>query len=260
MKIVLPIAGRGSRFKAQADKNPEYNKPKPIIDVKGYPMVRWSTGSLPFVKHRNQKIDSDLLVEDKDIVFIALREHDNDHEMGNVLRDIYGDRINIIYLDKVTRGAAETALMAKEYINSDEPVIISDSDHFLDGKALFDEITKNPGIDGLIPVFKVEDGNPKWSFSRLGKDGYVDLVAEKQPISIWANIGAYYFGSGKKFVEAAEEMISGNELTNGEFYLAPVYNKIIQKGGKVKLAYPKYVYGLGTPEDLEYFLTLDYKI
>lgn len=261
MKILLPIAGRGSRFKAQVDQNPEYNKPKPIIDVKGYPMVRWATGSLPFIKHPGQEVAGDLVIEPKDIIFVALKEHDENYNLGRVLQDFYGSEIRIIYIGEVTRGAAETALQAKEYIDNDEPLIISDSDHFFDGLALAQSILENPGIDGIIPVFEVPDGNPKWSFSRLGEDGYIDLVAEKQPISIWANIGGYYFGKGKDFVAMAEETITNNELTNNEFYIAPLYNKLIARGGKIKLAFPKYVYGLGTPEDLEYFLNnTDYKL
>ena len=261
MKIVLPIAGRGSRFKAQEDKNPEYGGPKPIINVKGYPMVRWATGSLPFIKHPDQNVDCGLVVKPEDLIFIALREHDEEYKISHVLKSFYGNGINIIFLDEVTRGAAETALAAKEFINNDEPVIISDSDHFFDGQALAQEIIDNPGVDGLIPVFKVLDGNPKWSFSRLGKDGFVDLVAEKQPISKWANIGGYYFGKGSEFIKAAQEVVDKGEYTNNEFYIAPIYNKIIQKGGKIKLAYPKYAHGLGTPEDLEYFIeNTNYKL
>lgn len=261
MKLLLPIAGRGSRFSVQADKNPEYKKPKPLIDVKGFLMVRWATGSLPFVRHLGQKIAEDFVIESEDIIFVALKEHDEKFDMGKILRDIYGNEIKIVFLDEVTRGAAETALQAKEYINNEEPLIISDSDHFFDGLALAQTILENQGIDGVIPVFEVLDGNPKWSFSRLGEDRFVDLVAEKQPISTWANIGGYYFGRGRDFVAIAEDAINKNELTNNEFYIAPLYNKLIAQGGKVKLAFPKYVYGLGTPEDLEYFLNnTDYKL
>ena len=261
MKILLPIAGRGSRFQAQADKNPEYKKPKPLIDVKGYPMVRWATGSLPFVKHPGQAVAGDLVVNAEDLIFVALKEHDINHNIGQVLKNIYGNGIKIIYLDEVTRGAAETALKAKEYINNDEPLIVSDSDHFFDGAALLQVIQDNPGIDGIIPVFSVPERDTKWSFSRLGADGYVDAVAEKQPISTWANIGGYYFGRGKDFVAIAEDTINNNELTNNEFYIAPLYNKLIARGNKVKLAYPQYVYGLGTPADLEYFIkNTDYKL
>jgi UDP-N-acetylglucosamine diphosphorylase / glucose-1-phosphate thymidylyltransferase / UDP-N-acetylgalactosamine diphosphorylase / glucosamine-1-phosphate N-acetyltransferase / galactosamine-1-phosphate N-acetyltransferase len=255
MKIVVPMAGRGSRFKAKAGINPEYGKPKPIINVKGIPMVRWATGSLPFVGHKGQKISGKLVVDDGDLIFILLREHEDSHQISEQLKDLYGKRITVILIDQVTRGAAETALMAKGHIDINESVIISDSDHFFDGAALAGGIVGNSGIDGLIPVFEVGPGDEKWSFSRLGSDGYVDLVAEKKQISNWANIGGYYFSKWKTFVEAAEEMIRKNEMTKGEFYLAPVYNKIIEKGGRIKLVFPKFVYGLGTPEDVEFFIS-----
>lgn len=254
MKIVLPIAGRGSRFKKEAERNPEFNKPKPIINTKGYPMVRWATGSLPFVEHKGQHVTGEPRVTARDLVFVALREHKDSHAIDEVLKSIYGDDVNIVFIDEVTRGAAETVLKAKEYINNDEPLLVSDSDHFLDGQALAQGIKDNPGIDGLIPVFKVEDKNPKWSYSKTDESGYVRQVAEKNPISEWANIGAYYFGKGRDFVAAAEEMINNAEYTNNEFYLAPVYNKLIRNGAKIKLVHPRYVYGLGTPADYEFFL------
>ncbi len=254
MKLVLPIAGRGSRFKKEAERNPEFAKPKPLISVRGYPMVRWATGSLPFVEHRGQKVDGDVVVRGNDIIFVALQEHEDQYGIIRQLEEIYGEDVHIVLIPEVTRGAAETALCAKEFIAADEPLLISDSDHFFDGSTLLKGILENPSIDGLIPVFQVPEGDTKWSFSRTGADGYVDLVAEKQPVSRWANIGAYYFGKGSDFIEAAAETVAKGEYTNNEFYIAPLYNKLIAKGGKVKTVFPKYVYGLGTPTDLDYFL------
>lgn len=254
MKLVLPIAGRGSRFKKEAHRKPEYADPKPLILVRGYPMVRWATGSLPFVEHKGEKKDGKNIIRSSDIIFIALQEHEDQYQITERLKEFYGDGIHVVLIPDVTRGAAETALQAKPYINQDEPVIISDSDHFFDGQALAEVMEKEPDLGGIIPVFQVPEGDTKWSFSRLGENGYVDKVAEKEPISRWANIGGYYFGSGKQFVDSVESMIKNNEMVNNEFYVAPVYNKILQKGAKVQLAFPKYVYGLGTPADLEHFL------
>lgn len=240
MKIVIPIAGRGSRFQNVSDTNQNYKKPKPFIEIKGYPMVRWATGSLPNINN-------------KDLIFIILNEHEQNYSVTELLINLYGKEITIITIPDVTRGAAETVLQAKEYINHDEQLIISDSDHFVDGKTILDAIEQNGYLDGLIPVFEASD--PKWSFSRIDNNGFVDLVAEKQPISKYANIGVYYFKKGADFVAGAELMIQENELTNNEFFIAPVYNKLIQQGKKIRLVFPKYVYGLGTPEDLEYFIT-----
>lgn len=254
MKIVLPVAGLGTRFKKVSHLNPAYKVSKPLIDIKGFPMVRWATGSLPFVEHLGQKVEGHLVVKSKDLVFIALQVHQDEFGIGDSLKGVYGQDINIIFLREVTRGAAETVLKAKEFINSDEAIIISDSDHFIDGKAVMDGIREYPDADGIIPVFHVPEKETKWSYSRLSESGFVDLVAEKVPISEWANIGAYYFGKGRDFVKGIEDMIENNELSNNEFYVAPVYNKLIEKGKKIRLVYPEYVYGLGTPADLEFFV------
>lgn len=254
MKIVLPIAGLGTRFKKVAHLNPAYKVPKPLIEIKGFPMVRWATGSLPFVEHPGQKVKGGLVVKPKDLIFIALQAHQIHFKIRDKLEQVYGKGLKVVFINTVTRGAAETVLKARDFIDNEEQLIVSDSDHFLDGQALQEGIRKYPEADGLIPVFRVPEKNPKWSYSRLNDGGFVDLVAEKIPISEWANIGAYYFKKGKDFVQGAEEMVRQNELTNNEFYVAPVYNKLIEKGKKIRLVYPKYVYGLGTPEDLEFFV------
>jgi len=239
MNILIPIAGRGSRFLAEKDKNPEYGKAKPIINIAGHAMVKWAISSLP------------LESEDK-LIFLVLKEHIETQNIDKTLRDIFGESINIIVVDKVTEGAACTALLAKEYINNDEPLIITDSDHYIDGKTHFEEIKRYKDVDGMIPVFY--GNNNKWSFSKTDEEGYVVEVAEKVQISRDANIGAYYFKKGRDFVWAAEEMIEEDDRTNNEFYVAPVYNYMIRRGKKIRLSRPKFVHGLGIPKDVEKFI------
>ena len=173
-------------------------------------------------------------------------------KIDEALRTIFGDAIKIIIVDKVTEGAACTALLAREFINNDDPLLITDCDHYIDGKTLFKDIETHEKIDGIIPVFYAN--NPKWSFSKIDEQGYVTEVAEKIQISRNANIGAYYFKKGRDFVWAAEEMIEENDRTNGEFYIAPVYNYLIRRGKLIKLSRPRFVHGLGTPKDVEKFL------
>ena len=240
MNIVIPIAGRGSRFLKESHRNPEYSKPKPTINIAGHLMVEWAVSSLPLKK------------EDK-LIFLVLKEHIDNSQIDETLKRTFGDNVIMVVVDKITDGAACTALLAKEHINNDEPLIITDSDHFIDGKALFKEIEKHKdNIDGMIPVFYAN--GPKWSYSSTDDEGFVIEVAEKVQISRNANIGAYYFAKGKYFVWAAEEMIEEDDKVNNEFYVAPVYNYMIRRGKRVRLARPKFVHGLGTPKDLEKFI------
>ena len=265
MKLVIPMAGLGTRFATVSHTNPEYKKPKPFINIKGYPMVRWATGSLPFVEHPGQQVSGQLVVKPKDIVFIILKEHDETFGMQNQLREIYSPDVNIVVLPAVTRGAAETAYQAKFFLGDEEDVLFSDSDHFFNGKILEMAIAeKKPDVAGIIPVFiPPNDGIARWSYSLL-KNGTAEIVqvGEKDPELMRkgapANIGAYYFSKAKYFLREVEEVMEKNEVSGpsgkGEFYIAPLYQRLLNKGMKLQAAILPEVWGLGTPDDLGFFL------
>ena len=110
--------------------------------------------------------------------------------------------------------------------------------------------------DGLIMTFWSD--HPKWSYCRLDREGQVTEVVEKQVVSNDATVGIYNFRHGSDFVAAAEEMVRRDLRVNGEFYVAPIYNMLIERGMKiiVKPTGREYdgMHGLGTPEDLDRFL------
>ena len=240
MNVVIPMAGRGSRFSIESDKNPEYKKPKPLINIAGVEMIQWTTSSLNLEPSDN-------------FIFLILKEHVDEHSIDKRLKEIYGNNVKIIVVDQVTNGPACTVLLAKEHINNDEPMIITDCDHLIDGDAMIKDAKKyGTKIDGLIPVFYAN--NLRFSFSRTDEEGLVIEVLEKTIISRNANAGVYYFRKGRDFVWAAEEMIDENDRANGEFYVAPVYNYLIRRGKKIRLCRPKFFHGIGTPKEIEKFL------
>lgn len=258
------MAGLGSRFQKVADKNPEYLKPKPFINVKGRPMIRWATGSLPFLEHPGTTVKTKLKVALKDVAFIILKEHNDAHDIEKKLKEIYSDDITVIVIDRLTRGAAETVLKAKSFIDPEDDLLISDTDHFFDGSPLANLIAaKDPVTAGVIPVFRARnEGVPKWSYTHVkpGTD-VIEHVAEKSrelmEAGAYANIGAYYFSKGKYFIDEAEKAIAENKRSGsgaGEFYIAPLYQHLLDKGMKLQAAVVPEVWGLGTPEDLEFFL------
>lgn len=262
MKIVVPMAGKGSRFLDAASTSPEYKKPKPLILIKDKPMVVWAIESLPFVDLKDRPAQTKFIVKPGDLVFICRQDHQNEFKIANHLKKLFGEEIKIILLDQITKGALETVLKARNYINRDEDFIASDSDHFFDGKFLYQEIlNKDKKTAGIIPVFQPPDQEVKWSYTLFDKIHRALAVGEKDPELVkkgaYANIGAYYFSSGKLFVKEAEEMISEGEMYGApgkqEFYVAPLYQKMIKKGYKVKAAITPKVWGLGTPKDVEYF-------
>ncbi len=266
MKLIIPMAGLGSRFHKVADMNPEYRKPKPFISVRGLPMVRWATGSLPFVEHPGQRVDSPLRVGMEDLIFLVLAEHDESYGLADGLRKIYSEAIRVVVLPALTRGASETAYQAKPWIDPEEEIVITDSDHFFDGRPFERAILSNrdAGTSGVIPTFvPPNDGIPRWSYS-LMEEGVARItkVGEKDralmEAGARANIGSYYFRHARDFFRTFEQVERENKLFGEEgkreFYVAPLYQELIEAGHMVHAAILPEVWGLGTPADLEYFL------
>lgn len=234
------MAGRGSRFATAG-----YQDPKPFINVFGKTMIEIVVQNLkPKTKHR--------------FIFICQKEHLEVYDVENKLKSI-SQNCEIIALDGITEGAASTVLFAQEFIDDDSPLMIANSDQYIDfdvNKYL--QQIKLRKLDGLIMTMKSSD--PKWSFVKVDDAEQVQEVREKEVISDEATVGIYNFAQGHDFVNAAREMIDRNIRTNNEFYVAPTYNTLISHGAKIGIYNVGEerigMYGLGTPEDLNYFLEI----
>ena len=232
MNVLIPMAGRGSRFEKAG-----YTFPKPLIDVNGKAMIQ--------VVIENLNIEANY-------VFLVLKEHYEKYNLGTFLNNICPN-CKIVQIDQVTEGAACTTLLAKEYINNDNPLLIANSDQYVEWESSkFMYSMEADGIDGGILTFKAN--HPKWSFCKLGEDGFISEVAEKNPISDNASVGIYYWKRGADYVKYAEQMINKNVRVNGEFYICPVYNEAINDSKLFKTFEVSEMWGLGTPEDLQAYL------
>lgn len=232
MNVLIPMAGAGSRF-AQAG----YTFPKPLIEVNGKPMIQ--------VVVENLNIQANY-------IFIVQKEHYEKYHLQLLLNAI-APGCKIVQVDGITEGAACTTLLAKEHINNDNPLVIANSDQFVEwnsNECLY--AFSAGGVDGGIITF--ESSHPKWSYAKLGDDGFVCEVAEKMPISNHATVGIYYWKKGSDYVRYAERMIEKNIRVNNEFYVAPVFNQAIEDGKKIRIKDAQRMWGIGTPEDLNYFL------
>ena len=232
--IVIPMAGRGSRFTEQG-----YTDSKPFIDVNGKPMI--------------QRVIENLGIEfDKNYMFVLVcLQEDFDKYDFHQFKDIIGhDSYDVVILDDVNEGAAQTILQAKDLINDDTPLLTLNTDQMIEYDT--DMWKSFERFDGGIPCFWGDSGD--WSYARCGQDGYVEEVAEKKVISNDATAGYYYWSKGSDFVKYAEQMIEDNSRTNGEFYVAPVYNWAIKDGKKIAIYMVDKVYELGTPEYLEKYI------
>lgn len=240
LNIVIPMAGLGSRF-ARAG----YTVPKPLIPVHGVPMIRLVIANIaPSTPHR--------------FVFICQRAHAAEFGLREKLT-AWAPGAEVIELDGLTEGAACTVLTARAQIDSDQPLMIANSDQYVDiAIDPYVDAMAARGLDGLIMTMQADD--PKWSFAALDGNGHVTRVVEKEVISTHATVGIYNFRRGADFVRAADQMIARNLRVNNEFYVAPVYNQLVEEGARIGVydigSAGSGMYGLGIPADLDAFLAL----
>lgn len=232
LNVLIPMAGAGSRF-SQAG----FTFPKPLIEVHGKPMI--------------QLVVENLNIE-ANYTFIVQSEHYEKYNLKYLL-NLIAPNCNIIQVNTMTEGAACTTLLAKQFINNDCPLLISNSDQFIEwnsNEAMYSFAADH--VDAGILTFK--STHPKWSYVSLNDQGFVSEVAEKKVISDNATVGVYYWKKGSDYVKYAEQMIEKNVRVNNEFYVCPVFNEAILDHKKIKVKEVNRMWGIGTPEDLKYFL------
>lgn len=242
VNILVPMAGRGSRFATQG-----FVQPKPLIDVAGKPMISWVVDN----------VDSTAI--DARFIFLVLKEHDLKYNLTPTLKSLKPN-VDVVHVDAVTEGAACTALLARGLVDNDTSLFIANSDQFVewDADAYWTSMAAQlDSSDGDVLCFHIPRAanDVKWSYAAIDETGLVTDIQEKQVISENATVGYYYWRRGSDFVRLADAMIAKDMRVNGEFYVAPVYNEGVAKGMRFKLSFCDKMWGLGVPHDLTRFLT-----
>ena len=226
--IVIPMAGLGSRFVSAG-----YKTPKPFIRIDGKPMI--------------QRVVENLNMDGR---YIFIVHHDYVDSLTQLFESVLDDYI-VIPVSQVTQGAACSVLLAKPYIDNEMPLIIVNSDQYVEWDSQ-EFLYVSSHTDGCLLTFT--DTQTKWSYAKVVDDRVVE-VREKEVISNHATVGIYYWRCGSIFVQCANQMIQQNKRVNNEFYVCPVFNELVEAGGDVKIFDCLKMWSLGVPEDLEYFMT-----
>lgn len=232
LNVLIPMAGAGSRFEQAG-----YTFPKPLIEVNGKPMIQLVVENLNM---------------DANYIYVVQKKHREQYNLDSLL-NLITPNCKIVETDGITEGAACTALLAKEYIDNDNPLFFANSDQFVewDSNEFMYKMQETDSDGGMVTFTST---HPKWSFAKINDSGLVIEVAEKNPISDIATVGYYYWKYGKDFVNYAEQMIEKNIRVNNEFYVCPVFNQAIDDNKHIRTFNVNRMWGLGTPEDLKYFL------
>lgn len=231
LNVLVPMAGAGSRFKEYG-----YDVPKPLIEINGKLMIQHVVDSLNL---------------DANFIYVVQKSHNLEYNLSTIL-NLITPNCKIVEVDGLTEGAVCSTLLAKELIDNKNPLMIVNSDQYVewDSSNFYYKMSED-NVDGGIVIFDASEA--KWSYVKIS-NGYVIETAEKNPISNDATVGIYYWKKGSDYVKSAENMINKNIRVNNEFYICPVYNEAI-KDGKLFAPYKvNKMWGLGTPEDLKFYL------
>ena len=236
--VVITMGGLGSRFRKMG-----YNVPKYMIEAKGKTLFEWSLISLDGYKANVNQY-----------VFIAMKDDNADVGafISNKCEELGINNYHVIVLDYLTDGQATTAMKAAQFWDRNNALLIYNIDTYVEAGEMNSAELKG---DGFIPCFQAEGDH--WSFVRLDETGKVVEIKEKQRISNYCTLGAYYFKTCGLYEDLYNEYYTKEqELVNGEKYVAPLYDYLLSKGGEIYISdiAPERVHVLGTPEELQAFL------
>ncbi len=238
MITLIPMAGAGSRFAKVG-----YALPKPLIPVSGKPMVINAVNALP---------------ESEKHIFICREEHIKNHQLDDKLHAFYPNA-TILSIDHLTEGQACTCLLAEQFIDTNESLIIGACDNgMLYDHADFEK--QKDDNDCLVFTFRnntlVNRKPEQYGWVEVDEKQLITNVSVKkpisdQPINDHAVVGAFWFREGRLFVNAAKKLIEKNIRINNEFYVDSVINEVISMGYRAKVIEIDYYIGWGTPQALK---------
>ena len=228
LHLILPMAGRGSRFFENG-----FISPKPLIEINGKPFFYWSAQSVM------------KFVDVADISFVVLQEHVDHFSIDQKIREHY-PQARIVVIPEVLPGAVMTCLEGVKGLD-DGPLLFNDCDHMFICHGFYDSCSKGDFLSPDAALLTFCSDESKYSFAKLDENGRVLYTVEKKAVSKHAICGAYYFSRPEIFLSAAEKYLTS--CSYEEFFMSGVYNVLIDDGADVKIFETDLHISFGTPEE-----------
>ncbi len=228
VNLVMPMAGRGSRFAAQG-----IAEPKPLIDLGGKPFFWWAVESV----RRAVSIEQ--------MIFVILQEHAETWALDRCIRDVY-PAAQIIVIPEVTSGSAETAALATAKLDNNAPLLINDCDHAFVARGLDGAVPQlENDVEGTLVTFRSQ--SPNYSYVKLGPHGEVAGTVEKQVASPYAIAGCYLFSTPALFQQQYENYV--RNCPYSELFISGIYNQMLHDHLRVNQVVLDDHFAFGTPEE-----------
>ncbi len=210
MKIIIPVAGIGSKLRPHT-----HTQPKALVPVAGKPIL-------------SHIIDYLIVNGFNDFVFII-------GYLGDKIEAFVSDKypnINASFVVQEPReGTGEAVWLAKDLLDPDESMLIVLGDTIIE----FDLKTIIQQEHSMLGVKRVEDPR-NFGVVEPGADGFISRLIEKPkiPVSNLALVGVYFFKKAGNLLTVLDEIIKGKQKVNDEYNLTDAIMKMIDKGEKVR--------------------------
>lgn len=209
LNILIPLAGPTPFFDSS-----EYPFPKPLIEIRGIPMIEHLIANLKSIE------------AEKRFIFLLRDDDCSRFHLDETVRLLAGEDSIILRVKGETKGAVCSSLLAIDYIDNDEPLLISNGDQLF-AKGLSERVLDLCRDDGDGGCVVFQSVHPRWSYVRLENDHQIVEASEKRPISKNAIAGVYVFRRGSDFVRGAKEAIRKDASVGGSYFVSAVFNELI---------------------------------
>jgi glucose-1-phosphate thymidylyltransferase len=209
MKVIMPVAGKGTRLRPHT-----HLVPKPMLRIAGRPVIDYVMADLQTLGNVEQ------------IIYVTGHLKEKVEQFAREQTPFP----SVFVEQKEQRGTADAVALARPYV--DQPVMIVFVDTIFDADF---SVVKRTDADGIIWVKEVED------YQRFGvvvtdAQGHMTKIIEKpsQPISKRANIGLYYIKNWRLLFEGIDHVMK-QPPNKGEYYLTDAFQYMIDKGAKIRV-------------------------
>lgn len=208
MNIIVPLT------KLQYLNSNEFNYPVSLIEIKGYPLIKYAIDNLNSISGENN------------FVFILSKDDCVKFRLDNLIK-VLVPSAKVVILDSKTKGAPCSILMAIKEISKNNKTLIVNSDQYfnLDFNKCINDLIDSKADAGIVSFDAI---HPRWSFVSLDSSRKIVLQSsEKNPISRNAIAGIYYFKEFNTFFNSTIKAIEMEDYLNDQLYTSSILNQVI---------------------------------
>lgn len=228
MKVVLPVAGKGTRLRPHT-----HTKAKSLVHVAGKTVLQ----------HIIERLTS---LEVEEFIFIT---DENGEQIEAFMAERFPQLACSYHVQQERLGPAHAVALAAPAVKpGDDLLVVFNDTIFVTDLTRIGDLCRD--ADGLIYSHEVEDYQ-RFGVNVMNGDYIHDMVEKpERPVSRLAQVGLYYLKDGAGFIAAINDTIAAGDTVKGEYYLPAVFMRMMAAGKKFKAPQIDAWLDCGKPETL----------